>query len=114
MSIETASKKTPLPKKPDGSPKPILMAYKDVATALVRQHGIHEGLWGIYVEFGIQGVNMPVIDPEGDIVPAAIVPVLKVGLQAFDEETNISVDAAKVNPAMKAKKKKARPSPDSK
>jgi hypothetical protein len=30
--------------------------------------------------------------------PAAIVPVMEIGLQKMEEENNLSVDAAKVNP----------------
>jgi hypothetical protein len=32
------------------------------------------------------------------MMPAAVVPVLEIGLQKFEAESNIAVDAAKVNP----------------
>jgi hypothetical protein len=64
---------------------------------LVKQQGIHEGLWGIYFELGIGGANVPL--PDGNHVPATIVPIQKMGLQRFDEEVKgLTVDAAVVNP----------------
>lgn len=76
--------------------------YKEVAEALVKQQGIHEGLWGIYVEFAIAAANVGSAPESSDIVPAAIVPVQKMGLQRFPEANNLTVDAAEVNPAPKA------------
>ncbi len=76
--------------------KQIVFTYKEVAECLVKKQGITQGIWGLYIKFGIQGVN---IGPTPDNVhPAAIVPVLEIGLQKMDEETNIAVDAAKLNP----------------
>src|SRR5882672_8755522 len=70
--------------------------HKEVAEALVLRHGLHEGIWGIFVEFGIGAINF---GPNSeDIHPAAIVPVIKIGLQRFSELNALSVDAAKVNP----------------
>ena len=74
----------------------IIFPFKDIAAALVKLQGLHEGIWGIYLEFGIQGTNAGPTPTE--LVPAAIVPVVKIGLQKFTEETTLSVDAAKVNP----------------
>jgi hypothetical protein len=70
--------------------------FKELAEALVRQQGIHEGLWGVYVEFGIAAGNIGPT-PE-DVRPAAIVPILKLGLQRFSEPSTLTVDAAEVNP----------------
>jgi hypothetical protein len=70
--------------------------HKEVVTALVKAHGIHEGIWGLYLKFGIQGANL---GASADVVqPTAIIPVLTIGLQQFPKENNIAVDAAKVNP----------------
>ena len=76
-----------------------VFSYKEVAEALIKKQGIHEGLWAIYMEFGITGAN---IQPgtEGVAVPAAIVPVLKVGIQRSDTPNLLTVDAAEVNPQM--------------
>lgn len=71
-------------------------SHKEVVSALLKLQGIHKGIWGLYVEFGIGAGN---VGPSTDeMQPAAIIPVLKIGLQKFDAITNISVDAAEVNP----------------
>ena len=64
--------------------------------ALLRQQGIHEGIWGLYVRFGLAAANVGA--SQTDLVPAAIVPLLEIGLQKFDQENNLAVDAARVNP----------------
>jgi hypothetical protein len=74
----------------------IVFSYKEVAEALLKTQGIHEGIWGIYIKFGISAVNVGPT-PEA-LAPAAIVPVLQIGLQKFDEENNLAVNAALVNP----------------
>ena len=71
--------------------------YKEVAEALIKKQGIHEGLWAIYMEFGIAGANIQ-LEAEGLAAPTAIVPVLKVGIQRSDTPTLLTVDAAEVNP----------------
>jgi len=75
----------------------IIFSHKEVVEALIKQQGIHEGIWGLWVKFGIQGANVGA--GLTNLVPAAIVPVLEIGLQKFEEVTNLSVDAAEVNPA---------------
>jgi hypothetical protein len=42
------------------------------------------------------------------LLPAAIVPILEIGLQKFDKETNLSVNAAEVNPLKKSETPKRR------
>src|SRR5262252_9446056 len=74
----------------------VIFSHKEVVEALIRQQGIHEGIWGLWIKFGIQGANIGLGSP--GLVPAAIVPVLEIGLQKFDEVNNLSVDAAEVNP----------------
>jgi len=85
--------------------KNIEFDYKEVAEALVRYNDINEGLWGIAIRFGIQGANIGQ-GPGGDLTPAAIVPILKIGLQRFDEPNNLTVDASKANPRKGVSKKK--------
>ena len=85
--------------------KNIVFSHKEVAEALVGKADIHEGLWGLYVEFGIAGANVG-SSPEGDIQPAAIVPILKLGIQRFKKPSNLTVDASEVNPKDKPKKMK--------
>jgi hypothetical protein len=79
-----------------GEATQIKFTHKELVTALIRQQGIHEGIWGLYVQFGLGATNTgPTPD---DILPSAIVPILWMGLQKFDRESNIAVDASKVNP----------------
>ena len=80
----------------------VTFTHREVAEALVRRQGIHEGHWGIYVEFGIAGANVGA--PEGDdLFPAAIVPVRRLGIQRFEEANALTVDAAVVNPRKPSK-----------
>jgi hypothetical protein len=76
----------------------IIFSYQELAEALVKQQDIREGLWGLYVEFNITAAN--ITGPEGIFIPAAIVPVQRLGIQRFDAEVEgLTVDAAVVNPA---------------
>ena len=81
----------------------IIFAHKELVTIMIKDQDIHEGWWGLYVKFGIQAAN---VGPAADLLPAAIVPILEIGLQKFEKETNLSVDAAKVYPVEKKKLKK--------
>ena len=78
-------------------PTQFVFKHKEVVEALVKRQGLHAGIWALYIKFGLKATN---IGPaESEIVPAAIIPVLEIGLQKGDKETNLTVDAAKVNPA---------------
>lgn len=72
----------------------IIFTYKELAEMMVRQLGISEGLWGIYIKFGIAALNAGP-GPE-ELRPTAIVPVLEIGLQRFEEPSNLTVDAAEM------------------
>jgi hypothetical protein len=79
----------------------VTFTYQELAEILVKQQDIHEGLWGVYFELGIGGGN--VSTPDGNFVPAAVVPMQRVGIQKVDEEIQgLTVDAAVVNPAPKS------------
>ena len=77
-------------------------SFKEIVTALVKAQDIHEGIWGLFVNFGLNASNVG--PTESELRPAAMVPLLALGLQKFPKETNLSVDAAKVNPITKTKK----------
>ncbi|MBA2526974.1 MAG: hypothetical protein H0V18_14515 [Pyrinomonadaceae bacterium] len=77
----------------------ILYTFKELAEILVKERDLHEGLWGVYVKFGIKAANVG--ETDADLRPTALVPVLELGLQKFDAVNNLSVDAAAVNPAKK-------------
>ena len=73
-----------------------VFSFKEVATSLIKEQGIHEGIWGLFFELGINAVNIG--NSPDDIKPAAIVPIQAIGLQRFPEVTALSVDAGEVNP----------------
>ncbi len=88
-------------------PTQIVFTHKEIAEVLLKHHGIHEGIWGVYIKFGIKGANIGASD--SDLMPSAIVPVLEIGLQKVDKENNLSVDAARVNPPRTGQGAKTRP-----
>ena len=73
--------------------------HKEIATALVKQAGIHEGKWQIIMTFGLAAMNMG--PTEGELVPGAAVAVTGIGIRKATAESPASlvVDAAEVNPA---------------
>lgn len=75
----------------------IAFTHKEVSEALVRYYGLEEGLWGLYIEFGISGANIGT-DPANpdNILPAAIVPIVKIGVQRFDKPNSLTVDASSI------------------
>jgi hypothetical protein len=81
-------------------PAQITFTYKEIVETLIKSQGIHEGIWGLFLKFGLSAANVG--DNEAALRPAAIIPVLEIGLQKMDKENNISVDAAKVNPKIVA------------
>lgn len=78
-------------------------SYQEVATALIKEKGIHEGVWQLVFGFGIGAANLG--EGPQSLVPVAVVPISNVGLARAKEETNLSVDAAKVNPAATSPRK---------
>ena len=85
-----------------------IFSFKEIAEALIKKQSIHEGIWGVYIEFGLSAGNINAQGPTGEeaLLPAAIIPVAKIGLRRFEKESSLSVDAAKVNPVSTATKKK--------
>jgi hypothetical protein len=79
--------------------KNIAFSFKEIAELMVKQQGIQDGYWGIFVRFGITATNIGA--NEADLRPAAIVPLMEIGLQKFEEQNNLSVNAAEVNPPAK-------------
>jgi len=74
----------------------LTFSFKEIVTALIKAQGIHEGIWGLWVNFGLGANNVG--PSESELKPTAMIPILQMGLQRFDKETSLSVDAAKVNP----------------
>lgn len=79
----------------------ITFTHKELAEILVKQQNIHEGLWGIVIEFAFAAGLVPFPpspEPNSNMVPAAIVPVGRIGIQKFDSANSVTVDASLVNP----------------
>ncbi len=71
----------------------ITFTYKEVVESLIKRQNLHEGIWQLFVRFGLSAAN---IGPTEDAVqPAAIIPIMEIGLQKAEKENNMSVDAAK-------------------
>lgn len=75
----------------------IVFTYQEIVTALIKAHGIHDGIWGLFVNFGLNANNFG--PNENELRPAVMIPLIAMGLIKFEKVTNLSVDAAKVNPA---------------
>ena len=84
------------------------VTHKELATILVRELGIREGLWGVYVEFRLGAANVGA-SSETDLLPAAIVPVVKIGIQRFEKENNLTVNAADLKLSKSSRKLKTKP-----
>jgi len=89
--------------------KNYLFAYQELAEILLKKLDIHEGHWGIYFEFNLQGANVPTIPDPNTLMPAAVVFMKSVGIQRFDAPNNLTVDASRVNPAPPVNPVTARP-----
>jgi len=77
-----------------------VFSHAEVVEALIKKQNLNDGIWALYVEFGIAAINAQ--NPTtGDISPAAVVPIAKLGLQKAATISPIAVDAALVNPASK-------------
>lgn len=58
-----------------------MFTHQALAELLVKSQGIHEGIWGIAIQFGLGAANAGPNDEE--MHPSAIVPVLNVGIGKF-------------------------------
>ncbi len=77
--------------------KQFKFTYQELAELMIQKLGLSEGLWIIYMKFGIGAANAGA-GPE-DLRPTALVPVLEIGLQRADEPSNLTVDASTVSKA---------------
>lgn len=101
----------------DKPSKQITFSHRELARILVREQGLTTGHWGLCARFGIAAANVesptPERNDEKQLTPAAIVPLVEVGIQEFPEPNSLTVDASKVKPKRvkqkPAVKKKAAP-----
>lgn len=78
--------------------------------ALLRDQGIHDGRWGLNVEFSAMGTAVPIPGNATGTLPGLVVSVVSTTLRRIDSGVDGGVDAAAVNPA----KKQAAPRPAAK
>lgn len=84
-----------------GEPQIITFTYKEIVKVLLKHQGIHEGLWVLTAQFALQAGMTKVGPGEEDVVIAAIIPMMKIGIQKQDKPNPLTVDAAEVNPPPK-------------
>jgi antitoxin HicB len=80
---------------------------KEVTTALIKQQGLHEGLWMVAFDFNL-GAGMAGATKE-EVRPMAFVQINKISLVRQSEIAsghNLVINAAEVNPAPKTQKAK--------
>lgn len=82
---------------------PILFSIEEVAGYLIKMVGHREGLFDLSVEFNL-GVGNFGPTPE-KVFPSAFVGISRIGLQKTRVAGPHTVDAAKVNPGGKVRKK---------
>lgn len=80
-------------------------SHKEVVEALIKKQGLHEGVWQLYVEFKLGAGNISAEEPS-QYHPAAIIPIVKIGLIVAKEPSNLTADAAVVNPRPARRKSK--------
>ncbi len=85
-----------------------LFDLKEVTEALIKKQGIHEGVWGVSIEFGLGAINMNTGADGKTQIPTAIAGVQKIGIRRYEEESNVTINAAEVNPQQKATKSTSR------
>lgn len=81
-------------------------SYQEVVTALLRERGIHDGVWQLVFSFGIGAANAG--ESAESLMPVAIVPIKSIGIARVEAESNLTVNAAIANPAQVSQKKQKR------
>jgi hypothetical protein len=74
-----------------------VFTHQELVEALIKQQGLHEGIWSLTVEFALGVASTG--SKEGDLNPTAMIPLLSTGISRTKELTNLAVDASVVNPA---------------
>ena len=75
----------------------VVFKLTELAEMLVKKENLHEGHWGILVNFGVGGGNLE--DANGTLHPTIVVPIQTIGIQRFELPNSLTVDASVVNPA---------------
>lgn len=79
---------------------------KEVAELLVKQYGLHDGLYDLLIEYQFAFGNFGPT-PE-QITPGAMIGIAKLGLTRVDRLGPLTVDAARTNPVAKVRGRASR------
>lgn len=78
-------------------------SHKEIVELLVKAAGVHEGHWMLQTTLSLGGGNVG--QSPNELMPVGIVMIQKIGIQrlpaGMPPENSLTVDAAKVNPAVK-------------
>lgn len=77
--------------------KSYIYELQEVVELLIKKENLHEGIWGLSVEFRLGAASTG--PSENELYPTGVCAVAKLGLQRVNAENNMSLDATKVNPA---------------
>ena len=79
--------------------------HQEVVELLLKKQGVHEGIWMLSLELVQAAATVP--GPDGkSVFPAALSIVRRIGLKQHDgAPSNLTVNAAEVNPLPSAPKK---------
>lgn len=81
----------------------VMYSLPELTTLLIKDQGIHEGLFEISVEFSIA---VGAVGPSKDsAMPGAVIGTKRIGLRKVDSPNPLSIDAASVNPAPKSRRR---------
>lgn len=76
---------------------------REVLLALIRQQGLHDGIWALGVEFGFGAANFG--ETKESACPTAFAQIKNLGLTRVKAEGPLAIDAGKINPESKSIKK---------
>lgn len=85
---------------------------REITELLIKHHNLHEGLYDLVLEFGIN-VGSVGFSPE-ERYPGAALGVRQIGLVKSEQMGNLTVDASEINPKAAASKPKAKSKPRTK
>lgn len=71
--------------------------HKELAVALVKHYGLHEGLWRVGFKFDLRAANINLGGGRGQ-VPAAFIPIVGINISRVEQMDDLTVDADAVNP----------------
>jgi len=71
-------------------------SYQEVVEALIKHQGLHEGIWQLSPGLSMNASNLG--PNANNLRPTVMISIGPIGLLKVNQETNLTVDAAKVNP----------------